>query len=138
VTTYEVEVTAFGEGGRNSKFTTQLISEVEAIVDSVPLAAGVVFVAALAHGVDHGNFYLYRNESGVTHIMLHEHRGHFARDPLVQAPHQMVAFRGKDGSVFSVPVDATTSWERGKRALLHWLPAQAHWPDLIWESGDAT
>jgi hypothetical protein len=27
----------------------------------------------------------------------------------------------------------TTSWERGKAALLHWLPAQAHWPELIWD-----
>jgi hypothetical protein len=42
-------------------------------------------------------------------------------------------FRGEDGKSFQVPAASTMSWERGKAALLHWLPAQAHWPELVWE-----
>jgi len=133
VTTYEVDVTAFGTASGSRKVQTAVLDEIAALVDSVPPDGGVIVVAALTSGVDHGNFYLFRNHSGLVHIMLHEHREHFARDPCVQPIGGAVVFHGEDGEIFSVPATSTTSWERGRAALLHWLPAQARWPELIWE-----
>lgn len=66
-------------------------------------------------------------------IVLHEHREHFASDPESQAAEEMAVFRGEDGEEFSVSVAKTTWWERGKAALLHWLPAQERWPELTWD-----
>jgi len=133
VVTYEVEITAFGPEGAKAKFKTTELNDVVASIDSVSAAGGVIFVAALTAGRDHGNFYLFRNEAGLAHIMLHEHREHFARDPSVQPPDGVVAFRGELGKTFFVPGETTTSWQRGKAALLHWLPSQGHWPELNWK-----
>jgi hypothetical protein len=131
--TYEVQVTSFGPGSENRRLKTGALSEVVNCVEAVPPSGGVVLVAALTPGVDHGNFYLFRNEDGRAHIMLHEHREHFARDPGSMVAQAEVTFRGEGGEAFSVPTAQTTSWERGKAALLHWLPAQARWPELTWD-----
>jgi hypothetical protein len=130
--TYEVQVTSFGPGGGNRKLTTDATSEVASCIETIPPEGGVVFVAALAPGVDRGNFYLFRNEDGRAHIMLHEHREHFASDHESQGNAGVLSFRGEDGEPFSVSAAQTTSWERGKAALLHWLPDQARWPELTW------
>jgi hypothetical protein len=131
--TYQVEVTAFGAPRASREFETPAIEVVAEAVDSVPPEGGVIFVAALTSGVDHGNFYLFRNEAGFAYVVLHEHREFMAHDPHVQASTAVLVFRGEDGESFQVQAAFTTSWERGKQALLHWLPAQAHWPELVWE-----
>ena len=131
--TYEVEVTSFGPGGGNRELKTDAISEVAGCIDTVSPGGAVVFVAALTPGADHGNFYLFRNEHGRAHIMVHEHREHFARDPDSKAAGGVTAFRAENGEVFLVSTARTTSWERGKAALLHWLPAQARSPELTWD-----
>lgn len=130
--TYEVEVTVFGPGGGKRNVKTELLEQVPPLADSIPPTGGVIFVAALTPGVDHGNFYLFRNETGLAHVMLHEHREHFAHDPQVHIPSAEVTFRDQSGEPFTVPKAEVTTWERGKAALLHWLPTQAHWPEFNW------
>jgi hypothetical protein len=133
VTTYEVQVTSFNSGVTTTKLKTNILGEVSAVVDSVPSEGGVVFVAALAPGVDLGNFYLFRNEAGLAHVVLHEHREHFARDPQANTLGGELTFRGEDGEAFSVPTAATIPWPRAREALLHWLPSQARSPELQWD-----
>jgi hypothetical protein len=126
-----VQITSFGHPGGIRKLKTDALSEVVGCVETVSPGAGVIFVAALTPGIDHGNFYLFRNEAGLAHVMLHEHREHFARDPRSQTAEGNAEFLAENGEVFSVPTALTTSWDRGRAALLHWLPAQAHWPEFI-------
>jgi hypothetical protein len=131
--TYQVEVTTFGASSAFREFNTDAIEAVAVAIESVPPEGGVIFVAAVTTSVDHGNFYLFRNDAGFAHVVLHEHRELMAREPGAQATSAVVVFRGEDGEAFQVPAASTTSWKRGKAALLHWLPAQAHWPELVWE-----
>lgn len=133
VFTYEVEVTSFGRPGGNRKLRSEVLSEVVNLVVTVPHGNAVIFVAALTPRLDHGNFYLFGNEAGLAHVLLHEHREHFAQDPRAQAAEGDTEFRDQDGEAFAVPAALTTTWERGKAALLHWLPAQARWPEFLWD-----
>jgi hypothetical protein len=131
--TYEVQVTSFGQSGGSREFKTDILGNVASCVEMIPPGGAVIFVAALGPGTDHGNFYLFMNEAGLAHIMLHEHREHFARDPRTQDTEGVAEFRGEDGEAFSVAAALTTSWERGRAALLHWLPAQERWAELTWD-----
>ena len=133
MTTYEVEITSFSSGAAKSTLKTHVVHEVSAAVDSVPPEGGVVFVAALASGVDLGNFYLFKNEAGLAHVVLHEHREHFARDPRANTLGGEQTFRGEDGEAFSVPAASAISWARAREALLHCLTAQALSPELQWD-----
>jgi hypothetical protein len=93
---------------------------------------GLISLPAIEGGRDYENFYLFRNDSGLAHIDLHEHREVFARDPLRAQAAGTVSFLDEDGEPFVVPATLTTSWDKA-RALEHWLPTQAHWPELDWQ-----
>lgn len=133
MTVYQLEITVSGSAGGTRKFRLNTPAQVASTLDSHAPTTGVVFVAALGRGVDHGNFYIFRNEAGLAHVVLHEHREFFPRDPLSAKFEENISFRSENGEEFQVPANLTTSWERARSALEHWLPAQARWPEFNWD-----
>jgi len=118
---------------RHEQRRFELLSDALAALLTLPNKDAVIFVAALSKGVDYGNFYLFLNSHGAAHIMLHEHREHFATDPNFSVEGNSVQFLREDGTPFSVESKFATSAERGMAALEYWLPNQDHWQQLIWQ-----
>ena len=133
ITEYVFEVTTLRPVRSHERSVFNDLAQALAALDDLPSDWSVIYVAALGKGIDYGNFYLFLNGSGAAHIMLHEHREHFAADPLRRSKGGNVEFLDEDGSAFNVATELTTSAARGKKALKHWLPAQAQWPELIWQ-----
>ena len=102
---------------------TDLPQAVAALAE-LPSRNAVILVAALGKNVDYGNFILFLNGEGAAYVMIHEHREFFATDPSRQAMSGNVMFLDEDGGAFNVDAALTTSEEKGKSALMHWLPNQ--------------
>lgn len=130
--TYHLEVTTFEPAVGVTKSVVERPEDVSASLAGLPRNS-VVFVAAIDKNVDYGNFYLFLNNSGHAHVMLHEHRELLPRDPLSAGAVGEVTFLAEDGKQFTVPSVLATSADRGRIALEYWLPNQEHWPEFSWE-----
>src|SRR5687767_9746076 len=111
------EVTTFEPELRQVRFIFGQLAEALQMVKDLPSANAAIYVAALAENVDYGNFYLFLNREGIAHVRLHEHREHFAADPLVQARTGAIEFLDEDARSFKVETALTTSAARGRAAL---------------------
>jgi hypothetical protein len=133
---YHLEVVTFSPAARLTKSIVERPDNVMASLEGLS-GNSAVFVAALEKradkNVDYGNFYLFLNASGRAHIMLHEHREFFPRDPLSAGSVGEASFLAEGGSQFTVPSVLTTSADRARAALEYWLPHQEHWPEFEWE-----
>ena len=130
---YVFEVTTFQPEMWHERHVFKDLSQAVAALSSLPSENAVIYVEALGKSVDYGDFYLFLNCEGVAHVMLAEHQEVYAVDPSRQGKMGEIEFLDEAGSAFSVDAALTTSAARGKAALAHWLPFQAHWPQFIWQ-----
>lgn len=129
---YHVEVTRFEHTPPVSKSILQGTEDVVALLTGLS-GNGVVLVEAIEGDIDHGSFYLFLNDGGRAHVMLHERCEFLACDPLSADAVDEVVFLYQDGAEFSVPGILATSADRGLAALKYWLPRQERWPEFTWE-----
>jgi hypothetical protein len=129
---YHLEVTSFEPAPRTSRSILERTEDVVALLTGLSGSA-VVLVEAIEGNIDHGNFYLFLNDGGRAHVMLHEHCEFLACDPLSADAVDEVVFLYEDGTEFSVPGILATSADRGRAALKRWLPRQERWAEFTWE-----
>ncbi len=133
IETYTFEITEFQPSLQRKHKVCTLLSEALLELSDLPERDAVIVVIALGEGVDWGNFYIFLNSQGYAHIMLHEERELFPVDPLFALESLEVEFQDENGTRFSVKAKLTTSTERAKLALEHWLPEVKRWNELKWE-----
>ena len=128
---YFFEVTKFHPKLSVEKTDYESIETALSYIDTFDDTSSVVYVAAIKGNVDYGNFYLFINEKGSSHIMLHEHHEHYAIETDV-IPTNSNQFLHEDGDVFIVDDNQVTTFERGILALKYWIPNQGKWSELDW------
>ena len=92
----------------------------------------VIYVAHIVDGVDHGNFYIWRNID-LAHVRLDEHREHYATDPSRLAiAKEVAAFIDESGTVLEISPSSVISWAQATEALMFWLRSGSKLPSLSW------
>jgi hypothetical protein len=93
----------------------------------------VLTIAHMRDGADLGNFLIFNNDDGITHVRLLEHMGFYAkRTEAIIATGRTVAFTSDVGSMFSVDENSTVPLSAALGALAHWLATGTPDPQLVW------
>ena len=129
---YFVEITKFDPYSTN-KMEFSSSSEALNFFEQLELKESVIYIAAIEENVDYGNFYLFINTFGQAHVMLHEHREHYASE-IGQEDNKRssVTFKDEGNEDFTVESKYVISKEKAFSALKYWLPKQNKLKELIW------
>ena len=130
LTTYKFELST-GDAGVAIEKIVESAAEVQELVAESLWHDSVLIVTHLKHSVDYGNFIIFVNTVGSTHVRLLEHRGFFAT-ALQTAPTGRFVHFMNDGCPFEVDENAAIPVATAKAALNHWLATGQQYPGVCW------